>query len=164
MERAEYNRHSRARMAETAKRRVETSSAGRAGAHRPSEALHPTRSSDVLPRIARERVPTVPHVAETRGNVTFQSSRETRGALLPATSHQPLATSPLAADTSLAPPPLAIPGTVRRGAIRSYLAQIGRTAAATLQSDPGLTRCQSPALPKKPLRALKRPVKSCGKP
>src|SRR5208283_476800 len=30
--------------------------AGRAGAHRPSEALHPTRSSDVLPRIARERV------------------------------------------------------------------------------------------------------------
>src|SRR5271165_2167706 len=31
---------------------------GRAGAHRPSEALHPTRSSDVLPRIVRERVPT----------------------------------------------------------------------------------------------------------
>ena len=48
------------------KRRVETSSAGRAGAHRPSEALHPTRSSEVLPRIARERVPTVPHVAKTR--------------------------------------------------------------------------------------------------
>jgi hypothetical protein len=40
------------------KRPVETSSAGRAGAHRPSEALHPTRSSDVLPRIARELVPT----------------------------------------------------------------------------------------------------------
>ena len=40
------------------KRRVETCSAGRAGAHRPSEALHPTRSTDVLPRIARERVPT----------------------------------------------------------------------------------------------------------
>ena len=40
------------------KRRVETYSAGRAGAHRPSEALHPTRSSDVLSRIARERVPT----------------------------------------------------------------------------------------------------------
>ena len=39
------------------KRRVETCNAGRAGAHRPSEALHPTRSSDVLPRIARERVP-----------------------------------------------------------------------------------------------------------
>jgi hypothetical protein len=39
------------------KRRVETSSAGRAGAHRPSEALHPTRSSDVLSRITRERVP-----------------------------------------------------------------------------------------------------------
>ena len=41
------------------KRRVETCNAGRAGAHRRSEALHPTRSSDVLPRIARERVPTV---------------------------------------------------------------------------------------------------------
>ena len=55
------------------KRRVETSSAGRAGAHRPSEAPRPTRSSDVLPRIARERVqervPTVPHVAKTRRNV-----------------------------------------------------------------------------------------------
>jgi hypothetical protein len=48
------------------KRPVETCNAGRAGAHRPSEALHPTRSSDVLPRIARERVPTVPHVAKTR--------------------------------------------------------------------------------------------------
>jgi hypothetical protein len=41
------------------KRRVETCNAGRAGAHRPSEALHLTRSSDVLPRIARERVPTI---------------------------------------------------------------------------------------------------------
>ena len=51
------------------KKRVETYSAGRAGAHRPSEALHPIRSSDVLPRIARERVPTVPHVAKTRRNV-----------------------------------------------------------------------------------------------
>ena len=40
-------------------RRGETCSAGRAGAYRPSEALHPTRSSDVLPRIARERVPTI---------------------------------------------------------------------------------------------------------
>ena len=40
------------------KRRVETCNAGRAGAHRPSEALHPTRSSDVLPRITLERVPT----------------------------------------------------------------------------------------------------------
>ena len=68
MESAEYHRHSRARMAETAKDGSETSSAGRAGAHRPSEALHPTRSSDVLPRIARERVPTVPHVAKTRRN------------------------------------------------------------------------------------------------
>ena len=57
------------------KRRVETCSAGRAGAHRPSEALHPTRSSDVLPRIARERVPTVPHVAKTRRNVPRRSRR-----------------------------------------------------------------------------------------
>jgi len=48
------------------KRRVEPCNAGRAGAHRPSEALHPTRSSDVLLRIARERVPTVPNVAKTR--------------------------------------------------------------------------------------------------
>src|SRR5271165_5371975 len=40
-------------------RRGETCNAGRAGAYRPSEALHPTRSSDVLPRIARERVPTI---------------------------------------------------------------------------------------------------------
>src|SRR5271165_4855887 len=38
-------------------RRVETCNAGRAGAHRPSEALHPTRSLDLLPRIARERRP-----------------------------------------------------------------------------------------------------------
>ena len=47
-------------MAETAKdasRRATPCNAGRAGAHRASEALHPTRSSDVLPRIARERVP-----------------------------------------------------------------------------------------------------------
>src|SRR5271165_3358231 len=43
-------------------RRVETCNAGRAGAHRPSEELHPTRSSDVLTRIARERVPTAPQV------------------------------------------------------------------------------------------------------
>ena len=34
--------------------------AGRARAYRPSEALHSKRSSDVLPRIARERVPTLP--------------------------------------------------------------------------------------------------------
>ena len=60
MERAEYKRHSRARIGRNGKRRVETCNAGRAGAHRPSEALHPTRSSDELPRIARERVPSVP--------------------------------------------------------------------------------------------------------
>ena len=58
------------------KRRVETCNAGRAGAHRPSEALHPTRSSDVLPRIARERVPTVPHVAKTRRNAHRRIARE----------------------------------------------------------------------------------------
>ena len=57
-------------------RRVETCNAGRAGAHRPSEALHPTRSSDMLPRIARERVPTVPHVAKTRRNVPRRIARE----------------------------------------------------------------------------------------
>src|SRR5271157_6312900 len=61
MEGAEHNRHSRARVAETAKdasRHATPCNAGRAGVHRPSEALHPTRSSDVLSRIARERVPT----------------------------------------------------------------------------------------------------------
>src|SRR5271165_3507718 len=57
-------------------RRVETCNAGRAGAHRPSEALHPTRSSGELPRIARERVPTAPHVAKTRGNVPRRIARE----------------------------------------------------------------------------------------
>ena len=67
MEGAECNRHSRARVAETAKdasRHATPCNAGRAGVHRPSEALHPTRSSDVLTRIARERVPTVPRVAK----------------------------------------------------------------------------------------------------
>ncbi len=60
MERAEFNRHSRARIAETAKDASghATCNAGRAGVRRPSEALHPTRSSDVLPRISQERVPT----------------------------------------------------------------------------------------------------------
>ena len=69
MEGAECNRHSRARVAETAKdasRHAAPCNAGRAGVHRPSEALHPTRSSDVLSRIARERVPTVPRVAKNR--------------------------------------------------------------------------------------------------
>ena len=42
----------------SAKLRVHwTCDAGRAGAQLPSEALHPIRSSDVLLRIARERVP-----------------------------------------------------------------------------------------------------------
>ena len=45
------------------KRRVETFSAGRAGAHRPSEALHPTRSSDVLLG-SRGARPYAPHVAK----------------------------------------------------------------------------------------------------
>ena len=44
-------------VAETAKDASRQCNAGRAGAHRPSEALHPTRPSDVLTRIARERVP-----------------------------------------------------------------------------------------------------------
>ena len=69
MERAEYNRPLASAHGRNGKRRVETFRAGRAGAHRPSEALHPTRSSDVLPRLARERVPTVPLVAKTRRNV-----------------------------------------------------------------------------------------------
>ena len=54
MERAEFNRHSRARIAETAKDASghATCNAGRAGVRRPSEVLHPTRSSDVLPDLA----------------------------------------------------------------------------------------------------------------
>ncbi len=58
MERAEYHRHSRALCGRNDKRGIGTCNAGRAGAYRPWEALHPTRSSDVLTRIARERVPT----------------------------------------------------------------------------------------------------------
>ena len=69
MERAEY------KTLKAASRHAALCNAGRAGAHRPSEALHPTRSSDVLPRIARERVPTVPHVAKTRRNVPRRSAR-----------------------------------------------------------------------------------------
>ena len=65
MERAEYHRQSRAAWQKRQKTRRDMQRPC-AGAHRPSEALHPTRSSDVLPRIARERVPTVPHVAKTR--------------------------------------------------------------------------------------------------
>ncbi len=41
------------------RKRTETCNAGRAGVHLPSKALHRTRPSDVLRRIARERVPTV---------------------------------------------------------------------------------------------------------
>src|SRR5271165_360612 len=72
MEGAQYNRNSRARVAETAKdasRHATPCNAGRAGVHRPSEALHPTRSSDVLSRIARERVPTCHALRKTRRNV-----------------------------------------------------------------------------------------------
>ena len=79
MERTEYNRYSRARSAEMLKgasRHATPCNAGRAGADLPSEALHPTRSSDVLPRIARERVPTVPHVAKTRRNAHRRIARE----------------------------------------------------------------------------------------
>ncbi len=58
-------------------RRGETCNAGRAGAYQPSEALHPTRSSDVLPRIARERVPTVPTLRK-RVEMCHAGSRGTR--------------------------------------------------------------------------------------
>jgi len=37
----------------------QTCDAGRAGVHLPSETLHRTSPADVLPRIARERVPTI---------------------------------------------------------------------------------------------------------
>jgi hypothetical protein len=57
-------------------RRGETCNAGRAGAYRPSEALHPTRSSDVLPRIARERGPYRAHAAKTRRDVQRRIARE----------------------------------------------------------------------------------------
>ena len=64
MEGAEYNRHSRARVAETAK-----NASRHATPDAPERIDHgrrctPKRSSDVLPRIARERVPTVPRVAK----------------------------------------------------------------------------------------------------
>ncbi len=67
-------RNWRTRMAETGERRVESMQSardGRTGSHRPSEGdLHPTRSSDVLPQIARvASFPTVPHAAKTRRNV-----------------------------------------------------------------------------------------------
>ena len=79
MERAEKN--SRARVAETTKGGVETCdacNAGRAGAHRPSEALHATRSSDVLTRIAWERVPTAPQVPKRvdRGPARAAAARQ----------------------------------------------------------------------------------------
>ena len=77
MERAKYNRHSRARMAEMAKDGARHANAGRAGAYRPSEALHPTRSSDVLMRIAWERVPTVPTLRK-RVEMCHAGSRGTR--------------------------------------------------------------------------------------
>src|SRR5271165_2734118 len=54
----------------------QTCNAGRAGAYRPSEALQPTRSSDVLPRIAREHVPTALHVAKTHRNMQRRIARE----------------------------------------------------------------------------------------
>jgi hypothetical protein len=54
----------------------QTFDAGRAGVPLPSEAVHRTRPSDVLTRIARERVPTVPHVAKTRRNVRPGIARE----------------------------------------------------------------------------------------
>jgi hypothetical protein len=70
MERAEY------KTAKGGSRDATPWNAGRAGAHLPSEALHPTRSSDVVPRIARERVPTLPHVAKTRRDAHRRITRE----------------------------------------------------------------------------------------
>ena len=55
------------------KRRVETCSAGRTGAHRPSKALHPIRLSDVLARIARERVPCATRLKQRRKIDSFLS-------------------------------------------------------------------------------------------
>ena len=69
MERAEYHRHSRARMAETAKEasRHATPDAPERIDHRRRCTRNDHRT--VLSRIARERGPTVPHVAKTRRNV-----------------------------------------------------------------------------------------------
>ena len=68
MERAEYNRHSRARVAEMAKDASTHASpdAPERIDHRRRCTRHDQRT--VLLRIARERVPTVPHVAKTRRN------------------------------------------------------------------------------------------------
>ena len=50
MERAQYQSALASARGRNDKRGVETCNAGRAGAHQPLEALHPTRSSDVLTR------------------------------------------------------------------------------------------------------------------
>jgi hypothetical protein len=76
MERAEYHRHSRARGRNDI-RGVETCKAGRAGAHRPSEALDPTRSSD---RGAADRAGARPYRAtgaKTRRSRSRASRRRT---------------------------------------------------------------------------------------
>ena len=99
MERAEYNRHSRARMAETAK---DGSRHRRRPEHidpRRRRTRYDHRTCYRGSRGSAERVPTVSHVAKTRRNVIFQSSRDARSLTTShqppatATSHQPLATS-----------------------------------------------------------------------
>ena len=93
MERAEYNRHSRARVAETAKNasRHATPDAPERIDHRRRCTRH--GSSDVLPRIARERVPTVPHVAKTRQKCATPERPLPVTATATSHSHQPLATA-----------------------------------------------------------------------
>ena len=76
MERAQYNRHSRARMAETAK-----DASRHATPDAPERIDHRKRCTrndhwTVLLRIARERVPTVPHVAKTRRNAPRRIAQE----------------------------------------------------------------------------------------
>ena len=76
MEMAEYNRHSRARVAETAKdaSRHATPDAPERIDHRRRCTRNDHRT--VLLRIARERVPTVPHVAKTRRNAPRRIAQE----------------------------------------------------------------------------------------
>ncbi len=102
MERAEYNRHSRARMAETAKDASRHSTPDAPERVDPRRRCTGRRDRTILRRIARERVPTVS--LRKRVEMWFFNLRETRGALAPATSHQPPATSHQPPATSHQPP------------------------------------------------------------
>ena len=77
MERAESNgtRERAWQKRQRRRRHVDTCNAGRAGAHRSWEALHPTRSLGELTRIARERVPTATG-AKARPNVHRRLARD----------------------------------------------------------------------------------------